>query len=199
MRAPRSRNLRRDAWRTGATFRQIARASARANLATFAKAPRCGAARKRDGEPCVNPAMANGRCAIHGGKTPGGDQWHVVQPVDCSTPKGLAKFNAKLRRQETYAKERAVRLAAMTPEQRARHEAWHRTHRPGSGLARSAEGIRARNDAEIRLLLSGEAPCRPDSPEKTKLLAERAAVLAELARLDALTAKPENDDEGIFA
>ncbi len=199
MRAPRSRNSRRDAWRKGADFRQIARASARANLAAFAKATRCGAARRRDGEPCINPAMANGRCAIHGGKTPRGDQWHVLQAVDCSTPKGVAKFNAKLRQQKKYAEKRAARLAAMTPEQRARHEAWHRTHKPGSGGVRRAEGIRARNDAEIRILLAGEAPCRPDSPEKTRLLAERAAVLAELARLEARNDEPKTDDEGIFS
>lgn len=31
----------------------------------------CGA-KKRDGTPCRAPAMANGRCRIHGGKTPNG-------------------------------------------------------------------------------------------------------------------------------
>lgn len=198
MRAPRLKNLRRDAWRKGAEFREIARASARANLATFAKAPRCGAARKRDGKPCVNPAMANGRCAIHGGKTPRGDNWHRPRFPDPSTPKGQAKFNRKLRDLNRYAEKRAARIAAMSPEEFARHQAWHRTHKPGSRLARCAEGTRARNDAEVRLLLSGDAPCRPDSPEKTLLLAERAAVLAELARLDAQNTKPENENEGIF-
>lgn len=31
----------------------------------------CGA-KRRNGEPCKAPAMANGRCRIHGGKTPNG-------------------------------------------------------------------------------------------------------------------------------
>lgn len=31
----------------------------------------CGA-KRRNGEPCKSPAMANGRCRIHGGKTPKG-------------------------------------------------------------------------------------------------------------------------------
>jgi len=33
---------------------------------------KCGAKRKRDGKPCQAPAMANGRCRVHGGKTPVG-------------------------------------------------------------------------------------------------------------------------------
>ena len=32
--------------------------------------PRCGA-RTRIGTPCRSPAMANGRCRMHGGKSPG--------------------------------------------------------------------------------------------------------------------------------
>jgi hypothetical protein len=32
----------------------------------------CGAARKRDGQPCTAPAMQNGRCRVHGGKSRAG-------------------------------------------------------------------------------------------------------------------------------
>jgi hypothetical protein len=32
--------------------------------------PRCGA-RTRSGMPCQSPAMPNGRCRMHGGKSPG--------------------------------------------------------------------------------------------------------------------------------
>jgi hypothetical protein len=32
--------------------------------------PRCGA-RTRAGRPCESPAMSNGRCRMHGGKSPG--------------------------------------------------------------------------------------------------------------------------------
>jgi hypothetical protein len=34
-------------------------------------APRCGANRKYDGRPCEGPAMPNGRCRMHGGKSTG--------------------------------------------------------------------------------------------------------------------------------
>ena len=33
-------------------------------------APQCGA-KTRSGNPCKNPAMANGRCRMHGGKSTG--------------------------------------------------------------------------------------------------------------------------------
>ncbi len=32
--------------------------------------PRCGA-RTREGRPCRSPAMSNGRCRMHGGRSPG--------------------------------------------------------------------------------------------------------------------------------
>ena len=34
-------------------------------------APRCGATGKRKGTPCQSPAMKNGRCRMHGGKSTG--------------------------------------------------------------------------------------------------------------------------------
>lgn len=33
--------------------------------------PRCGAYCRTTGEPCRNPAMKNGRCRMHGGKSTG--------------------------------------------------------------------------------------------------------------------------------
>jgi hypothetical protein len=33
--------------------------------------PKCGARSKRTGQPCRQPAMANGRCRLHGGKSTG--------------------------------------------------------------------------------------------------------------------------------
>lgn len=38
----------------------------------FRTLPRCGAkARSRDGKPCLQAAMANGRCYWHGGRSTG--------------------------------------------------------------------------------------------------------------------------------
>jgi hypothetical protein len=190
--ARRSRTAQLDRWRKSAAFRQIALESAKANLAKFNAAPRCGASRKRDGEPCGNPAMKNGRCDLHGGKTPSGRQWHVVQFPDCSTPHGEAKFNRKLRDHKRYAEKRAARLAAMTPEQRAKHDAWHRSRPPGAEAARSAQRARAGQNAEARLLLAQEPRQWLSDPEATR-------IEAALAIAKGKTAKPNNQDEGIFA
>ena len=46
---------------------------------SLATAPRCGARAKRTGQPCKAPAMENGRCRLHGGKSTGP-----------KTPEGLA-------------------------------------------------------------------------------------------------------------
>jgi len=37
----------------------------------FKDVPKCGARSKRTGKPCQQPAMANGRCRLHGGKSTG--------------------------------------------------------------------------------------------------------------------------------
>ena len=44
--------------------------TAAASIDAMHAAPRCGA-RTRRGTPCKAPAMANGRCRMHGGPSPG--------------------------------------------------------------------------------------------------------------------------------
>jgi len=184
-----------DRWRKSGTFRRIASDSAKTNLRAFDAAPRCGAKRKRDGEFCEKPVVkGRTKCRLHGGATPRGRQWHVVQ-----FPADEAKFNRKLCDQKRYAAKRAARLAAMTPDQRAKHDAWHRTHRPGVGAARNAERERARQNAEARALLT-VGPFQPVSgPELARVLTALTAVRAKLARLDAKAGKLTDDDQGIFS
>jgi hypothetical protein len=197
--ARRSRTAHLDRWRRSTEFRKIARKQAKANIEAFHAGPRCGAARKRDGKPCENPAMKNGRCDLHGGKTPSGRQWHVVQFPDCSTPHGEAKFNRKLRDHKRYAEKRAARLAAMTPEQRAEYDAWVRSHTPGAGAARTAQRARADQNAQARVLINLEPSQRLSDPEASRVEAALATVRAKLANLETRTTKPGDDDEGIFA
>jgi hypothetical protein len=37
----------------------------------FRNIPRCGAYARTTGQPCKSPAMENGRCRMHGGKSTG--------------------------------------------------------------------------------------------------------------------------------
>ncbi|WP_280525342.1 HGGxSTG domain-containing protein [Methylobacterium oxalidis] len=74
-------------------------------------APRCGA-RRRDGGACMSPAMKNGRCRFHGGKSTG-----------ARTPEGRARAGAANLRHGYYSAaavsdrreaRRALRLAVET-------------------------------------------------------------------------------------
>lgn len=164
-------SARQVAWRRSARFKAMGRAACIQFNRARRSAPKCGATKKSTGEPCQNPALANGRCRCHGGRTPSGKAWHTVQlpPVD------TAKFERKLATVQERARKLTKRLAAMTPEQRARYETWQRTHQPGSAGARSAARYRAAQDSAIATILA-----RPEAP---------GAHDAEIAELDALAAE----------
>ena len=40
--------------------------------------PRCGAHARQTGKPCKQPAMKNGRCRLHGGKSTGPKNPHIT-------------------------------------------------------------------------------------------------------------------------
>ena len=184
-----------DRWRKSGTFRRIASDSAKTNLRAFNTAPRCGAKRKRDGEFCEKPVVkGRTKCRLHGGATPRGRQWHVVQ-----FPADETKFNRKLRDKQRYAAQRAVRLAAMTPKQLAAHAAWHRTHAPGAEAARSAERERSRQNEEARALLNEGLRQPVSGTELTQVMANMAAAMARLAELEAREAIRIDGDQGIFS
>jgi hypothetical protein len=44
---------------------------AKGKVPAFLNAARCGARSRRTGNPCKAPAMKNGRCRMHGGKSSG--------------------------------------------------------------------------------------------------------------------------------
>ncbi|MDB5535022.1 MAG: hypothetical protein JWO28_3337 [Hyphomicrobiales bacterium] len=185
-----------DPWRRSARFRRIALENCRANNVKAKAASRCGAKRKRDGQPCEKPALkGRTRCRQHGGGTPSGSQWHTVVWPDDSTPAGVVKFQRKLRQQQKFAAERAARRAKMTEEELARHLAWHRSHRPGPGAARAAQRELTRQNADARATIA----VRPSEPvsgvELTHVMANLAAAKARLAELEAQEAI-RIDDQG---
>jgi hypothetical protein len=71
-------------------------------------APRCGARRKHDGCPCQAPAMANGRCRFHGGKSTGP-----------RTPAGLERCRAARLKHGYYTAEAVTERAEASASRRA--------------------------------------------------------------------------------
>jgi hypothetical protein len=68
-------------------------------------APRCGAKTKGKGTPCQSPAMPNGRCRMHGGRSTG-----------AKTPEGIERIRAARTKHGRYsaasiAQRRAARQA----------------------------------------------------------------------------------------
>lgn len=144
--------------------------------------PRCGAKAKSTGEPCRRIAMANGRCCLHGGRTPKGKDWHKPRWPNKNAPDAMEKLNRKLKDLDRAYQKREQRLAAMTDEERARYEEWRRTHQPGSAAARQAAKIGRQQNAEARARLAqAESSTRPVSPEMERL--EKLIAQLEMEKL----------------
>jgi hypothetical protein len=169
-----------DAWRRSEAFREIARAQALKMIADHRRKPRCGATKRTDGGPCQQPAMANGRCRFHGGSTPRGDGWH--RPT---WPEDGAKWAAKGRDRDRAARQRARRLAKMTPEERSAHERWQASHRPGPPGPRVAAREGRRRSRELTSVVDRSGDQRPRNP-KTEALGLLATELRrQVAQLEA--------------
>jgi len=138
-----------NAWQRSAQFRDVAsRAIRRWNMKRRHMA-KCGA-RRRDGGECQEIAMLNGRCFRHGGKTPRGDSFHIIQWPHKNAPNAMEKMSRKLaaKQKEAAARERRVRL--MSKAELAEYRKWQATHKPGSTKARAADRERRRQDREAR-------------------------------------------------
>lgn len=144
--------------------------------------PKCGAKAKTTDEPCRQTAMANGRCAYHGGLTPKGDQWHKKQWRKSASPKDQERQRWTAERRE---KARAERVSAMTPEERRRYQEWHNARAPGSAARRAAVREERRQHEEARALLARARPADKDAGddvlEEAIALARRQVELIEAA------------------
>ncbi|TNF15449.1 MAG: hypothetical protein EP320_04360 [Rhodobacteraceae bacterium] len=169
----------RSAYHRSAEFRAIANAALARWNARRASLPKCGAARRSDGGPCQNLPLANGRCRLHGGKTPSGDGWHRPVWPDKSSPKAAARLNAKLRALQEAERERKARWARMTPEERERYEEWHRLRPVGTPGARQAERQRRKEAEEARRVFSSVSAASETVDPAYAELVERIEYLKE--------------------
>lgn len=150
--------------------------------------PKCGAKAKGTGEPCRQVALLNGRCQYHGGRTPKGRHWHRPRWPNRDAPDAAQKLNRKLRDLERAARKREARLAAMTAQERAAFDRWHRLRPTGSPAERAARKRDREAAAEARRLLQADA-----SP--TKAPAEHDDLQKAI---DDLSRQIDGRDLGIF-
>jgi len=181
------------AWRRSAEWKRIASAYALANLRALAKRPRCGAKAKRTGCPCRQPALANGRCRWHGGKTPAGKQWHQPLFSPGTTPSGTSKLDQKLHDLAQARKRQRRLVAKMTPDQRSAHERWQKSHNP-SQSARLAYRQAKTQAREARAALD---VIHTPGPELLRIeeLIRRLTLEAEALTNAAVSAAQPNDDD----
>ena len=149
--------------------------------ASKADRPKCGAKRRNGAGICASPALANGRCRWHGGRTPSGDDWHKARWPKASDPREASKFAAKIRALEKRAKARAARLAQMTPEEIAAYRKWH-AERPVGPAARRAE-MKAQSAAASRLF-ERTAPTPDADPEYLAICARIKELKSKLAEIN---------------
>jgi uncharacterized protein YjcR len=74
--------------------------------------PRCGAHSRRTGQPCRQPAMANGRCRMHGGRSTGAPKGNRN-----AFKHGRYSVEAIANRREVAELLRAMRALASTTEE----------------------------------------------------------------------------------
>lgn len=176
---PRKRSDRQEAWAKLGLPKVGAAALTRYNREVRPNRKLCGARTKstEDHRPCQNLALAgHDRCRIHGGATPKADQWGLVQWPNGKAPDAEAKLQAKLKRIERTRKEKAKRLAAMSPEERQRYEERAKTHSPGPAAARA----RKRQDRQY----AREIQSRLATLDEVSVSPELAALQAQAAALE---------------
>ncbi|QPC90008.1 hypothetical protein [Mesorhizobium sp. INR15] len=176
MKNPR-RSKQSTGWRGSAAQRLVAVAALRDWNAKRPILPKCGAKRKHDGGVCRQVALANGRCAWHGGRTPKKDKWHQPRWPNADAPDVAKKLHRKIADLDRAKTKRAARVAKMSDEQRERHEAWHRARQPGAAALRQQAREQRKAAASVRAILS--APRPPADAETVALERQIAALKAE--------------------
>lgn len=162
------------AWWNSPRFRAMGRKNFEKINAERKDGPRCGARKKSTGEPCGNWPMENGRCRLHGGRSPKGKEWHRLQP---SSSNDVGRASAKIQTVTRRLRRRQKKQAAMTPDELAAHQRWHAAHQPGDPAAREARRRRIAHAQAARASIEAGL-------SKAKVANSRIAALdAELAEL----------------
>lgn len=197
----RKRSDRQQAWDKFGLPKAGAAALTRYNREVRPYRKLCGARTKstEDHRPCQNLALAgHDRCRVHGGATPKGSQWGLVQWPNGKAPDAEAKLQAKLKRIERTRREKAKRLAAMSPEERQRHAERAKTHAPGPAAERARRRDDRKRATEIRASLE-KPDDRPITPELAELQAQAMALEKARDHFRRLAEEQQIEDRGVFS
>lgn len=164
-----------------ATHRHQARQAIKGWNARRANLTRCGA-KRRNGEPCQNLQLENGRCRFHGGTVPKGDKWHRAQFPAKGSKATERKARMKLEKLQQREAKRLARVALMTPEEHEQHERRRKALKGGPAAKRLAAKLEAQSNADARALMTKPA----DRPAPTD--PGYQAIVARLAELRSLLA-----------
>lgn len=200
---PRKRSDRQQAWDKFGLPKAGAAALTRYNREVRPYRKLCGARTKstETHRPCQNPALAgHDRCRLHGGATPQGDQWGLVQWPNGKAPNAEARLQAKLKRIERTRKEKAKRLAAMSPEERQRRDERARTHAPGPAAARARKRQDRQYASEIQSRLDklDEVPVTPELAELQAKIAALEEMRDQYRRIAEEQQQQQHEDQGVF-
>lgn len=178
----------------GLTLKDIGRAQMQLINKRRARFKKCAATAKSTGEQCGQLAMPNGKCRFHGGKTPSGDNWHVIQPDVSGHRASMHRFDRKLTRIEKARKAQRSRLMRATEAEREAYEKWLWARPAGSAAkraARRAETRMKRRIAEENRELSKGARVETNDPEIL-------AIKARIAELQEQRALMKASQSGVF-
>ncbi len=195
----RRRSLRKpSAWQKSLTFRFMASEAIKAFNRQRAKLPKCGARAKSTGEGCKNLGMGNGRCYLHGGRTPSGDQWGLRQfrpkPRNRQTASDWPKVEAKLRKRERDDKDRASRLSAM-PDDEFRTYVRRMGRRLKGEMGRMVARERSRRGLGLPVASENSSSAKAPNPE---LVAIQERIDRLKAELRDAGDEPPPTDLGVF-
>jgi len=146
--------------------------------------PKCSAKAKQTGERCKQTALPNGKCYVHGGRTPSGDEWHRMQLKGrgASLEAAERKLRTVKQRRKKRAAAAAERAASMTPEELADLERRRKAARPGTLGER---GQRSRDRAAAKRFAELRDAERPPSAAVAALRDATALLRADVARKEA--------------
>lgn len=140
-----------------------------ANLRALWQRPKCTAVAKATGVQCGNPGMGNGKCRLHGGLSPKGENWGRIRPPEADTPREKRKYLRRLENAERRRQRQEAVRATLPDEERAWREKRSADFISGSKPERAAVKADKASRAWARDLFNKAREAAPKTAERELL------------------------------